>query len=110
MKKTNFLLSGGYINQNGIVDNSKYDRVSLRANVTHQILPSLKIGMNLALSKIESKEYGTDGKTGAVSLSLQNDPIFPIYNENGNLGFRDPNSVWYPFCPLIVFNFGTRMR
>ncbi|MCE5331831.1 MAG: TonB-dependent receptor [Bacteroidales bacterium] len=97
--KTKFLISGAFINQNGIVDNSKYKRSSVRTNITHQISPSLKVGANIALIKIDSKEYGTEGKTGAVSLALQNDPIFPVYNENGNLGFRDPKSEWYRFVP-----------
>ncbi len=98
-EKTKFLISGGFIDQNGIVDNSKFKRYSIRSNMTHQILPSLKVGVNIGLTKIDNKEYGTDGKSGAVSLALQNDPIFPVYNENGNLGFRDPASQWYRFVP-----------
>jgi hypothetical protein len=35
-----------------------------------------------------------NGKSDAMSLAIQSDPIFPEYNENGYLGFLDPNSVW----------------
>lgn len=96
-EKTLFRISGAFLDQNGIVDRSYYKRMSLRSNITHQILPNLKVGMNLALSRINSRMYGTGGKEDAVSLAQQSDPIFPVYNENGNYGFRDPNSEWYRF-------------
>lgn len=98
-ENTRFFISGGYISQEGIVDNAEYNRLSLRSNISHNIVDNLKVGMNLSLANIKSKEYGTTGKAGSVSLSLQNDPIFPVYNENGNLGFKDPNSVWSRFIP-----------
>lgn len=100
--KTQFRLSGSYLNQQGIVDRSFYERMSIRSNVTHKILPNLKVGVNLAFSRIHSRIYGTGGKSDAVSLSLQNDPIFPVYNENGNYGFKDPESEWYRFVPYSL--------
>ncbi|MGE4586160.1 MAG: TonB-dependent receptor, partial [Mangrovibacterium sp.] len=95
--KTTFLLSGGYLSQEGIVDRSEYERISLRSNIKHEISEKLELGVNLALSKVKDRIYGTEGKTDVVSLALQSDPIFPVYNENGNLGFRDPDSEWYRF-------------
>jgi len=96
-EKTKFLLSGGYLYQEGLVDRSKYERFSLRSNIKHKIKDNLEVGMNLSLAKVKDRIYGTEGKTDVVSLALQSDPIFPVYNENGNLGFRDPNSEWYRF-------------
>ncbi len=37
-----------------------------------------------------------------MSLAQQSDPIFPVYNENGNLGFLDPNSTWNRFTAFGV--------
>ena len=95
--KTQFRMSGSYLSQNGVVDRSYYKRLNIRSNVTHQIMPNLKIGMNLALARIDTRMYGTEGKADVVSLAQQNDPIFPVYNENGNYGYRDPDSEWYRF-------------
>ena len=48
------------------------------------------------VSRIITIVFGT-GKSDAISLGIQSDPIFPEYNENGNLGFLDPNSTWKRF-------------
>ncbi|MDT0687220.1 SusC/RagA family TonB-linked outer membrane protein [Autumnicola psychrophila] len=98
-ENTRVFLSGGFVSQNGIVDRSKFDRYTIRSNVTHDISSAVQVGLNLSFTNIESKEYGTEGKAGAVSLALQSSPIFPVYNENGNLGFIDPNSEWNRFVP-----------
>ena len=96
-EKTKFMLSGGYLSQEGLVDRSEYERFSLRSNIKHKIKDNLEVGLNLSLAKIKDRIYGTEGKADVVSLALQSDPIFPVYNENGNLGFRDPDSEWYRF-------------
>jgi len=96
--KTQFLISGGYLDQDAVVDNNYYKRLSMRINLKHRINDKLLIGGNLALTNITDRTDGTNGKVDVVSLALQNDPIFPVYNENGNLGFKDPNSEWYRFA------------
>jgi len=40
-------------------------------------------------------------------LALQSDPIFPVYNENGNLGIADTGSVWNNYLkynPVNLWN------
>jgi len=95
--KTQFLVSGSYLNQDGVVDNNNYKRLTFRTNLRHKISEKITTGINLNISAIYDRSYGTGGKEDVVSLALQNDPVFPVYNENGNYGFRDPQSVWYKY-------------
>jgi TonB-linked SusC/RagA family outer membrane protein len=97
-----YLLSANYISQEGVVDRTQYERFTLRSNVSYKINHAVEAGVNIFFSKTQDRIYGTQGKEDVVSLAIQNDPIFPLYNENGNLGFRDPNSEWYRFTPYEV--------
>lgn len=96
-EKTQFMLSAGYLDSEGVVDNNDYDRLTLRSNLRHKISDHFNIGANIAFARSNSQTFGTAGKSDAVSFALQSDPIFPVYNENGNLGYRDPNSIWSTF-------------
>src|SRR5699024_6318616 len=43
-----YAISGGYLNQNGIVEGTSFDRYSLRANVTADISEPLELGVNIS--------------------------------------------------------------
>lgn len=96
-EKTQYLVSGAYLNQKAVLDNNYYDRLSLRSNIKQKISDSFTAGLNLAFTGVFDNTQGTTGKSDVISLGLQSAPIYPIYNENGNLGYLDPNSVWYKF-------------
>jgi TonB-dependent starch-binding outer membrane protein SusC len=97
-EKTQYLISGAYLDQTAVLDNNYYKRLSLRTNVKQKLSDRFTIGGNLGFTGVVDRTDGTLGKADVVSLALQNDPIFPVYNENGNLGFKDPNSEWYRFA------------
>ncbi|MGD0340461.1 MAG: TonB-dependent receptor [Bacteroidales bacterium] len=97
-ERTQFLISGGYLDQTAILDNNYYKRVAVRANIKQKLSDRFTIGGNLSATGIQDRTDGTLGKVDVVSLALQNSPIFPVYNENGNLGYQDPNSVWHRFA------------
>jgi TonB-linked SusC/RagA family outer membrane protein len=100
--KSTYMLSGNYLSQEGVVDRSKFQRFTVRSNVTYQVTDYIKTGLNVSLSKVNDRIYGTAGKSDVVSLALQNDPIFPLYTEKGTLGFRDPESEWNKYAPYEV--------
>lgn len=95
--KTNYLFSVGYLDQDAVVIENFYKRLSLRMNIRQKISESVAAGLNVAFTGAYDRTDGTTGKSDAISLALQSDPIFPEYNENGNLGFLDPNSAWKRF-------------
>lgn len=96
-EKTQFMISGNYLNQEGVVDNNPYERYSFRSNINHKFNDHITVAMKLAMTHTKDKPQGLSGKSDAVSLANQSDPIFPKYVETGSLGFKDPNSMWNTF-------------
>lgn len=97
-EKTQFMVSAGYINSQGVVDRNDYDRINLRSNLKHKFNDKVRMGLNIGLSRAQEAPYGTSGKSDVVSLGgLQSNPIFPLYVETGSLGFKDPESIWNTF-------------
>lgn len=95
--KTQFLFSTAYLSQDAVLDENYYKRLTLRSNIRHKVSEKVNVGLNLGVTAIYDRTDGTQGKSDVISLALQSDPIFPVFNENGNLGYRDPNSVWNRF-------------
>ncbi len=92
--KTQYMFSAGLLNQEAVLDQNYYKRLALRSNIKQRLSDKISVGLNLSLTGIHDRTEGVDGKSDVISLALQSDPIFPLYNENGNLGIVDPNSIW----------------
>lgn len=85
--KTTFLISGNYLNQNGIVNNSGFKRYILRTNLNTQINDKLSLRLNLWGT--QSKNHNTlDG--GAIVQALAWAPTTPAYGTDGQPTFIDP--------------------
>ena len=97
-EKTQFLFSGNYLDQEAVLDQNYLKRLTLRSNIRQQVSDRFAVGLNLGVTGVYDRTEGTEGKSDVISLGLQSAPIFPVYNENGNLGFKDPNSSWYRFA------------
>jgi len=85
--KARFCISGGYLQQDGIIRRSALDRYTLRANVEVNVLPKLKIGMSLNPSyKIqqEVKDAGHWADNAVVNSALSVMPMVPIYAADGS--------------------------
>ncbi len=95
--KTSYLFSVGYLDQQAVVIKNFYKRLVLRTNLRQKISDYVTTGLNLSFTGAYDRTDGTTGKSDAISLAIQSDPIFPEYNENGNLGFLDPKSTWSRF-------------
>ncbi|KDN54447.1 SusC/RagA family TonB-linked outer membrane protein [Flavobacterium seoulense] len=97
-EKTQFMVSLGYLDSEGVVDRNTYDRINIRSNIKHKFNDNVRMAMNIGLSRAQEAPYGTGGKSDVVSLALQSAPIFPLYVETGSLGFKDPASIWNTFA------------
>ncbi len=84
-----YMVSGGYLDQQGILINSSYKRFSLRANLSADITKNVSFGLNWAASK-ESGNSPTYGGQPisyfgqAVNTAPRWDPTTPPYDADGN--------------------------
>jgi TonB-linked SusC/RagA family outer membrane protein len=86
-----YIVSGSYLKQDGLIQNSSYDRYNLRTAVNSTLSKYVKLGTNANLSYAKIRQVGTsgdgfgDGNPGAsiVRYALFRTPATPVYNEQG---------------------------
>ncbi len=78
------LLSVGYLNQEGTVINTNFERFNIRANIEGKVNDFLTIGWNIAGSRTNDLFANTDGRDALIGRALWLDPRFPVYNEDGS--------------------------
>jgi TonB-linked SusC/RagA family outer membrane protein len=85
-----YLISGDYFNQDGIILNSFYDRYSFKANVNTKLSKKIRLNVNtnFAQSKRNVISNSGDGsssdKGSVVRYAFFRTPGTPIYKENGD--------------------------
>lgn len=84
-----YSLSGGYLNQEGIVFGSDFERFSLRINLDNNINKWLTAGLRASVARIEQTNR-VDG-TGAISNALNQLPEVPARNPDGSFGMQSEN-------------------
>jgi TonB-linked SusC/RagA family outer membrane protein len=77
------LVSIGYVNQEGAVIQTDFDRFNFRANVDGKINEFLTMGANLSASHSRENYAPTSGRDAIIGRALWADPRYPVYNEDG---------------------------
>jgi len=104
-ENTRYMVSAGYLDQEGILVNSDYKRFSLRANINSTITRNVSFGLNWAATKEKgsSPPYGSEALSflgQAVNGAPRWDPTTPVYDEDGNYsvhpGGYGAYDVWNP--------------
>lgn len=94
-----YYISGNYMNQEGTIIGSKFQRYGARANIDAQLKKWLKIGLNAAYSATNDDLKHADAEDGLITYSLNTPPDIPIYNIDGSYssvskeGFTNPNPI-----------------
>lgn len=81
--KMKYYISGGLVDEVGIIDVAYYKRYNLRANIEDQVLPWLKLSSNIAYSDYTNNGIisGTGSNRAGVILSVINTPTYaPIWD------------------------------
>lgn len=92
-EKLSYYLSLGYLNDQGIIDNSDFKRLSTRLNVEYQAKKWLKLGVNANYSNIDSRYPGeqtsSDSNSSMNAFNLANfiAPVYPMFvrDADGNI-------------------------
>ena len=81
---TRYYTSLNYFNQEGVVINSGFNRMSMRLNVDSNVKSWLKIGNNVSLSKSAQKVVRNDDRGGLVMNALRQSPELPVRYADGS--------------------------
>jgi len=93
-----YYLSAGYVDQEGTVIGSSFDRISIRANVNAKISKSIKVGANITTSRTNESLTLNNATNGIISLSLLNNPATAVYNPDGSFaGPSTPDEIAFGF-------------
>lgn len=89
-EKSNYYVSGGFLDQSGIVKSVNYRRFTFQSNSDAQVLKWLKFSNNITFSA-DTKKSGSYN----IGDALKALPIYPVKNEDGSWSGPDGNSEWY---------------
>ncbi len=95
-ESTSYLFSVNYFNENGILNDNNYERVSIRSNNEYRISDRLKFGNNISLSRWNSNNKPFSLFTDAYNAA----PIYNAKNEDGTYGFTTLSNVGNPLAKL----------
>lgn len=81
---TDYYLSAGYLNEQGIVKNSNYRRYNLRLNLNVNPVSWFSAGVNLDGAMAERKDVPSGGTstTNPFYFTRQMGPIYPVYQHD----------------------------
>ena len=91
---TKYAFVGNYLNQEGILNYTSFERYNLRSNISSKLTDWLEIGEKLSASLSTSKGNRSDQDEASVmSFSYRMQPIVPVYDIAGNFaGTRAPET------------------
>ena len=83
-EKVQYYISGSFMNQEGTIIGSNFDRLSFRANLDAQLKDWFKLGLNATYANTHDNLKLADGQEGVIFYSLSSLPDIPVYDLDGN--------------------------
>lgn len=85
--------SVNYINQEGTIKKTNYERLSIRQNIEKTVIKKiLSVGTNLNISQSKKNQILEGSNTvGIINSAIKLEPVVPVRDTNGNYG-------WSPYA------------
>ena len=83
-EKVQYYVSGSYMNQDGTIIGSNFNRFSVRTNLDAQLKKWIKLGLNATYANTNDDLKLADSNQGLIYYSLTTRPDIPIYDIDGN--------------------------
>ena len=130
-RNNKYMFSLGYLNEEGLVKMTNFERISGRANVDTQIKPWFRTGLNLSLARNNSN-MTVSGNSSSSNTYYSNvfyscqlmAPIYPLYSRNADGSYiydeatgekvydwgkyrpAGASASWNPLANLVEDNYG----
>ncbi len=79
--------SAGYYTQDGLIDNNKFSRTSLRLNTDMKVNKWMKLGVDASVRQATAKSPVLDSPTNIIGKALTMTPIMSGLNADGTYGY-----------------------
>jgi TonB-dependent starch-binding outer membrane protein SusC len=92
--KTQYVVSGGYFDQEGVVINTDFKRYSFRTNVNTEVSKRFSIGSNFMFGYTKGSAINTGMQAitpGVIGAALGMNPILPVYDPTAKGGYTKEN-------------------
>lgn len=83
-ERGNVYFSGNYMNQQGIMKESYYERYSVRLNSNFNIGKWIKVGENMMVARWKNNGFGTGSDGGIPFTAMRQHPALPVRDADGN--------------------------
>ncbi len=83
-EKVQYYVSGAYMDQEGTIIGSEFNRFSVRTNLDAQLKDWFKLGVNATFANTSDNLKLADGAEGVIFYSLSTLPDIPVYDIDGN--------------------------
>ncbi len=100
--QTRYLLSGNWLDQQGVIESSDFSRGTLRANIDSDINTRFSVSNQLMLARAVTNEV----PVSLIEHIFTAPPTIPVYDENGNYYNYSDYPWWgaYPRSPVADMN------
>jgi TonB-dependent starch-binding outer membrane protein SusC len=92
--KTQYVVSGGYFDQDGIVLNTDFKRYSFRTNLNTELSSKFSVGTNFTYAGTKGTAINTGLQAitpGVIGAALGMNPILPVYDASREGGYTYDN-------------------
>jgi TonB-linked SusC/RagA family outer membrane protein len=83
--KSNYMFSANYLDQEGTLIGSYYNRLTLRLNTSFELRKWLRIGENMSFTNSHSRNIQGNGNTALIASALSMAPWDPVVYPEGSL-------------------------
>jgi TonB-dependent starch-binding outer membrane protein SusC len=94
-ENTKYYVSGFYVNQEGVLQNSHQKKFGLRSNIDLKLSKRLNFGINLYAGRLNSHNNGDIGSKGnPITAALSWAPTEPVYDAPGQYNRFGISPIW----------------
>lgn len=111
--KSGYFISGNYLNQDGVINNSSFKRYTLRSNINSRLTDKISTFLNITGSYSTSMNVNipADGPHSPLAQAINWSPTVPVRKADGTYTAADPvSSVFFNPVALTTENLSSRDR
>ncbi|WP_343702335.1 TonB-dependent receptor [Chitinophaga sp.] len=112
-EKSGYFISGNYLDQDGVINNSSFKRYTLRSNINSRLTDKISTFLNItgSYSTAQNVDIPPDGPKSPLAQAITWSPTVPVRKADGTYTAADPvSSVFFNPVALTTEQLSARDR